>query len=367
MMSSSIKNVIAFLEKNAVSQSRQYTWDNSGLQICLSPDAETRKAALALDPSEGAINKAIDAGCELLITHHPLFFDKLKSINPANALGRKIIKAVQGNLNIISYHTSADLADFSLNDYLAEKVGATVKGGLVKEGKENWYKYAVFVPKGHEDAVRDAIDRAGAGVIGNYSKVTFNIEGTGTFLPMEGANPFIGKKDELERVGEYRIETVVTAPNLNRLIDEVIKAHPYEEVAYDVYKMEIGTEFSLGRRCSFGREFTLGEFLEIVKSRLGCEIVRYNGFPLDTKFTDFGIITGSGASMWRRSGVKLLLTGDMKHHDALDAYEAGICLVDAGHFETERCYMEHLAERINKELNIETIIIDESSPIKHMR
>lgn len=347
-----------------VSQSRQYSWDNSGLQICLNPNAEVKKIALALDPSEATITEAINMGCELLITHHPLFFDKLKNINSSNSLGRKVIKSIQANLNIYSYHTSADLADFSLNDYLVNKLGAEVKGGLVNEGIENWYKFAVYVPFGHEDKIRNAFDKAGAGVMGNYSKVTFNIEGFGTFQPMEGANPFIGKKDELEKVEEYRIETVVSQENLKKLIEEVKKVHPYEEVAFDVFKMEIGKEFSIGRKGSFGNEFTLKDFLEIVKNKLGCSNIRYNGFPLDTKFTEFGVVTGSGASLWKRSGVKLLLTGDIKHHEALDAYEAGVCMVDAGHFETERCYMEFLSEKIHKELNIETVVVDESSPIK---
>lgn len=367
-MSKCIKDITAFLEKHAVSQSRQYAWDNSGLQISFYPSAEIRKAAFALDPSEGVIDKTINEGCELLITHHPLFFDKLKNISYANAHGRKIIKAIQANLNIISYHTSADLADFSLNDYLAGKLGAEVKGGLINEGKENYFKYVVFVPKGHEDAVREAMHTAGAGVIGNYCKTTFNTEGIGTFQPMEGANPFIGKEGELEKAEEYRIETIVPAADLSRLIEEVTKVHPYEEVAYDVYKTETGKEYSIGRICSFGREITLGEFLDIVKKKLGCDSVRYNGFDRDMKFSEFGIVTGSGASMWKSmKGVKVLLTGDMKHHEALDAFEAGVCIVDAGHFETEKCYMEYLAEKLNKELNIETVIIEESSPIKYMR
>jgi dinuclear metal center YbgI/SA1388 family protein len=367
-MSKCIKEIKAFLEKYVVSQSRQYTWDNSGLQIGLYPQNKIRKAAFALDPSERVIDKTIKEGCELLITHHPLFFDKIKSISYSNAHGRKIIKAIQANLNIISYHTSADLADFSLNDYLAEKLGAEVKGGLVTEGKETYFKYIVYVPKGHEKSIRDAMHKAGAGVIGNYCKTTFNIEGTGTFQPMNGANPFIGKEGELEKVDEYRIETIVPAANLSRLIDEIAVVHPYEEVAYDIFKLENGKDYSIGRVCSFGREIKLGEFMEIVKNKLGCDCVRYNGFDTNMTFTEFGIVTGSGTSYWKSlQGIKVLLTGDMKHHEALDAYEAGVCVVDAGHFETEKCFMEYLAEKVNKEFNIETIIIEEESPIKYMR
>jgi dinuclear metal center YbgI/SA1388 family protein len=331
-------------------------------------DADIRKVGLALDPTEKVIAKAIEEGCELLVTHHPLFFGKVKNITPANPLGRKILQAVKAGLNIISYHTSADLADYSLNDFLCETLGAKVISGLVNEGKENYYKYVVFVPVGHEEAVREAIDRAGAGVIGNYSKVTFNLRGTGTFLPGEGANPFLGRKDELEYADEYRIETIVTAANLGRLIDEVTKAHPYEEVAYDVYKMEIGKEYSLGRVCGLGREVSLSEFLELVKDRLGCDAVRYNGTDTDMKFDRFGVITGSGASLWKSCrGVKVLLTGDMKHHDAVDAYEAGFTIVDAGHFETERIYMNYAAKILNEGLGVETVMIDEYSPIKYKR
>ena len=99
-------------------------------------------------------------------------------------------------------------------------------------------KIVVFVPETHTDIVREAMGKAGAGKIGNYSFCSFSTKGIGRFKPEQGANPHIGEVGKLEKVIEERIETVCPKEKLNEVIKAIKEAHPYEEVALDVYPLE---------------------------------------------------------------------------------------------------------------------------------
>ena len=98
-------------------------------------------------------------------------------------------------------------------------------------------KLVVFVPPDALDAVREAIFAAGGGRIGAYERCSWYTEGTGTFLPGEGASPAIGERGEESRVPECRLETVITADSQAAVVAAVLDAHPYEEPAYEVYEL----------------------------------------------------------------------------------------------------------------------------------
>ena len=363
-----IRDLRNYLEKGIADRDRQYDWDNSGNQI-VPDDREITKAAFALDPSEKVINKAIEEGCEVLITHHPLFFGSLKSLNFDKPFDRKVIKAIQNGLAVLSHHTSLDLADYSLNDHLCALLGGKVEENLITEGHIEMVKFVVFVPVTHSQTVRDAMAAAGAGNIGNYSDVSFSAEGTGRFRPCDGANPFIGRLGEMEEVHEHRIESIIEKSKVNNLIKEVIKAHPYEEVAYDVYPVIGGAEYGLGRVASYETAMPMSRFLDHVRFVLGADALRVNNSDLSGRVKRFAVVTGSGASVWKKciGRADVLVTGDMKHHEALDAREAGITIVDAGHFHTERIFMKYLAEKLSVKFNIKSVLIDEEPPIINWR
>lgn len=99
-------------------------------------------------------------------------------------------------------------------------------------------KIVVFVPETDAESVRTALGNAGAGRIGNYRNCSFSCKGTGRFQPESGANPHIGTIGELEAVAEERIETVCERSQLGAVVAAMKAAHPYEEVAYDVYALE---------------------------------------------------------------------------------------------------------------------------------
>ncbi len=363
-----VRDLRNFLEKGFADSSRQYEWDNSGNQI-IPEDRDITKAAFALDPSEKTINKAIEEGCEVLITHHPLFFGSVKSISGDRPFDRKVIKAIRSNLAILSHHTSLDLADYSLNDHLAGLLGGKTEGSVITEGKEELVKFVVFVPVTHAQKVRDAIAKAGAGHIGNYSDVSFSAPGTGRFMAGEGANPFLGKIGEIEEAEEERIESIIEKKNLKNLIKAVIESHPYEEVAYDVYPLLNGREYGLGRIAAYEKPMPMTQFLDQLRYILGADTLRINTSDFTGRVKKYAVITGSGASLWKKclGSADVLVTGDMKHHEALDAREAGMVIVDGGHFHTEKIYMSYLADRIAEKFNIKTVVIDEEPSIINWR
>lgn len=363
------KDIIRFIENDFTSLNRQYEWDSNGIQI-FAHDKKISKIVFTLEPTKDAIEFAIKEGCELMITHHPLFFRPLKYLDFSTPIGEKIIKCVKHGVNLLSYHTVLDRADYSLNDYLAELIGARVISGFTDFGKEEYYKLVVYVPRGYENKIIDAIDNAGGGKIGNYSKCTFYTDGIGTFLPEEGTNPFIGKIGRLEEANEYRLESIVKKKYLNSVINAVLSVHPYEEVAYDVYKLEIGDQFSLGRVCSFDEKVGFYDFFSILADKLGIENIKHNNPGDDFAFEKFAVVTGSGASLWKdckNQNIKVFLTSDMKYHDAVDAYENGVYIIDIGHYESEFIFMNYLSSLIAKKFNVKTIAYKNKVKINHWR
>jgi len=100
------------------------------------------------------------------------------------------------------------------------------------------FKIAFFVPVGHEEAVKEAMFAAGGGRIGAYDRCSWQVLGVGQFRPLEGAAPFIGTVDALERVAEYRVEMVCEEAVIEAVIAAMKAAHPYETPAYEVYRLE---------------------------------------------------------------------------------------------------------------------------------
>lgn len=107
----------------------------------------------------------------------------------------------------------------------------------IKVSKMDLYKLVFFVPVDNIDQVKESVFSTGAGKIGNYENCCFQVLGQGQFRPLLGANPVIGKVDKLEQLAEYRVEILCGADNIKQAVVALKQAHPYEEVAYEVYKV----------------------------------------------------------------------------------------------------------------------------------
>ncbi len=314
----------------------QEDYDNCGLITGHKTQAATG-ALLTLDCTEEIIDEAIKNNCNLIIAHHPILFSGLKKINGNNYVERTIIKAIQNNIAIYACHTNLDNVKQGVNKKLADRLG--LKNLHILAPKSNLLKkLVVFVPESHHQVVLDALFSAGAGHIGNYSNCSFNLEGTGTFKGNADTKPFLGKAGELSKEKEVRIETVFEFNKESKIISALLKAHPYEEVAYDIYAIankhgQIGS----GMIGELSTEMTENNFLAHVKKSL------MSGCLKHTKKTGklikkVAICGGSGRFLLKNainSGADAYITADFKYHEFFDA-EGKLLVVDAGHFETEQ-------------------------------
>lgn len=328
-------------------------WDNVGLHVG-DPTAQVSRVLVALDPTEASIEAAQQKDCQALLTHHPLILRPLHNITPSDETGRAILAAVRNNLSLISAHTNLDSAKHGLNDWLANRLGLQQCHPL-SEAAVELVKLAVFVPHEHAEAVAEAMFKAGAGHVGNYSHCSFRIAGEGSFRPGEGSQPFIGEVGEDERVEEVRIEAILPRRLSAKVVDKLCRAHPYEEVAFDIYPLHNRLAGAgLGRIGSLSEGTTLAAFADRVKQALGVSSLRRVGEP-DQPVRKVAVCGGSGASLLAaadRYGADLLVTGDLKYHDARQAQQRGVALLDAGHFATEQLAVAGMAEALTRETQL---------------
>lgn len=306
--------------------------DKIGLQIGrLNKPVEN--VMIALDVLEEVVDEAINRNVQLIIAHHPTIFRPLSKIATDTTSGKIIEKLIKHDIAVYAAHTNLDISVGGVNDLLAEALGLQNIDVLVPTYETKLKKLVVFVPESHADEIRKAIGEAGAGDIGNYSYCSFSGKGKGRFSPGEGTNPFIGTKGELEAVNEERIETIFPAVLEKTVLMAMLKAHPYEEVAYDIYPLENkGPTLGLGRIGTIS-EMTLKEFAEHVKKSLEVSGVRVVG-DLKSNVKKVAVLGGDGNKYWSQAmykGADVYVTGDLYYHVAHDAMMAGLNIVDPGH------------------------------------
>lgn len=318
------------------------SWDNVGLLLGEAGQS-VQKVLVTLDVDREAVEYAIAQGCSLIVAHHPLIFKPLSRINQRTELGRLISTLIKHDIAVYVAHTNMDAAEQGLGQWVAELFNLQDVKVLSNTGVQ-LYKIVVYVPKGSEDAVRDALAAGGAGQIGNYSHCTFQAPGTGTFLPLEGTNPYIGTVGTLERVEEVRLETIVPQQHLHRAISRMLVAHPYEEVAYDVYKLENKAPVGIGRLGRLPEPMTLRQLARHTEEVLKTTVLV--GGPLEQIVEKVALCPGSGGGLVNTAasqGADVLITGDVKYHEAMEAQARGLALIDAGHRATELPFVKRVA------------------------
>lgn len=342
--------VVEQLEKKAP-QKFAFKGDNVGLQVgCL--DKEVKRCLITLDITANVLEEAIDREVDLIISHHPLIYEPVSKIEINAGTGYIISRAIKNNLNIYSAHTNLDVApEIGVNSVLAEKLGLTDTGIIYTTHEGSYFKLVVFVPRGYEEQVRKAVCEKGAGWVGKYSNCTFLTEGTGTFKPLEGTMPFEGSKGKESKVREYRLETIVPEDSVPHVLEQVNSAHPYEEVAYDIYPVEnLKDEYGLGLIGNLITEMNTIDFIEHVKDKLNLKYLGSCGKQPE-KINKVALCGGSGEKLIDKAfleGADVYITGDIKYHPALEAMQSGYFVLDAGHFATERPLLESLKKYLEE-------------------
>jgi len=325
--------------------------DKIGLQVGTAAK-EVKRVLVTLDVTPKVVQEAIGIGAELIIAHHAVIYRPLAHLRtdtPAGALAAQLLKS---DIAVYISHTNLDTTEGGINDWMAEALELRGRDILEEVHTDQLYKLVVFVPDSHHRQVRDAVFAAGAGWIGNYSHCSFNIEGTGTFLAREGSDPFIGKKGQLTEAKEIRLETIVPMSVRKKVVSAMLKAHPYEEVAYDLYSIDLkGRSFGLGRVGKLEETETLDQFAERVKRALDVPFVRIVGDG-SKPIRKVAVLGGSGARYIRHAifaGADVLVTGDIDFHSAQDALAAGIAIVDPGHH-AEKIMKPNVAAWLSEQL-----------------
>jgi len=354
------KDIFSIMEKMAP-RNFAYDWDNPGLQIG-SSKKQVKRVMVTLDVLENVVDEAIEQQIDLIISHHPLLFQPVKKIDIDTPKGRTLQKLIQHHISVYSSHTNLDVAPGGVNDILCEKIGIKNTTNLIQTEKDRLYKVVIFVPETHLTDVMEAMSEAGAGHIGNYSHCTFQTKGQGTFKPLEGTNPFIGKKGELEFVNEVKIESIADKSILNKVIDSMVHAHPYEEAAYDIYPLENdGQAYGLGRVGKLQKSMSVQVLCNHMKDVLKLESLRVTG-SLDKEVKRIAVLGGSGEKYWSdalQKGADVYITGDMTFHAAQEAWQRGLVVIDPGHY-SEYVMKQAVKRYLDKELKNTDVKVIES-------
>ncbi|HPQ72265.1 MAG TPA: Nif3-like dinuclear metal center hexameric protein [bacterium] len=328
-------------------------WDNSGLQLG-DPTASVRRIGLALDPTLDAVRQVKAKDDSLLICHHPLFFRPPKQLDFSTPSGKIVREAVAGRVAIAAAHTNADWGVGGTNDMLAELLGLRDVQPFEPLYPHEFRKLTVFVPASHVEAVSEAIFAAGGGLIGDYAKCSYRLEGHGTYLPLAGADPYAGKVGALSIEPEVRMEVRVPVARIDGVLRAMKAAHPYEEVAFDLYPtLRQQPEGGRGRIGRLPRPSALGAFAKKAARIVKAGAPRRIGEAGQT-IENVVVVTGGGASFIDRMiGRKnaVLVTGDVGYHDACRARDHGVAVVDLGHYATELPFVNAMKTLLDRELS----------------
>lgn len=323
--------------------------DPIGLQIGRKSDS-VAKCLVSLDSGPSAIRAAAEVRAQAVIAHHAILYHPIHSIAGDSANVQAIRMAIEKKIAVLIAHTNWDAADGGVNDTLANLLSLQNIRPFGNNVPQLNYKLVTFVPAEHRDSVLDALSAIGCGVIGLYRRCAYYSPGKGTYEPQEGADPMIGQVGERETADEERIEILVPGEAKQAAIRALRETHPYDEPAFDLYPIESASA-SLPRMGDLTQAMEFAAFSHVVSERLKTEI-RAFGKP-NKQIRSVGVVGGGGGSDWMKSklaGCDAFVTGEVRHHEAVEASESGLCVIEAGHFATEQPGMAALRELMAGEL-----------------
>lgn len=348
-------------------------WDNVGLLVG-QKHKMIQNVLVALEVTDAVVDEAIEKNVDMIIVHHPLIFKAMKTITDDDPISKMVIKLIKNDINLYVAHTNLDASPEGTSAYLAEVLELSDIKVLDESLSAQWFKIHVYVPIDQTEQVKKAMFDHGAGKIQTYDHCAYTIEGQGQFRPLEGSKPFIGQENSLTQVAEVKIEVMVPEHLLNPVVEAMIKAHPYEVPAYDVFKTErVFSTGGIGVHGKLKKPLTLLDLSQQVKALLNLQHLKFVGKE-DQMMHRVSIVTGAGADYMKLAKIKsdVLITGDVKYHEAQDALQMGLALIDGGHYETEVFYMSRLKEILDKIFEEKSydvqVIMSETdiNPFKHL-
>lgn len=307
------------------------SWDNVGLLIG-DTNQEVNGILTTLDCTFDVVDEAIEKNINTIIAHHPLIFKGVKNINEGG-YGTIIRRLIQNNIQLIALHTNLDVYQYGVNAMLSKRIG--IKNAEILEPQtESYYKVQVFIPEENVVEFKDQMNDQGFASEGDYEYCFFSTTGDGQFKPVDGANPHIGQLNEIETVEEVKVEFMIQNNERAKAEHFINALHPYETPVYDFIPLTKSLNRGLGMIGDLPEQTTLKALASAIKTQLDIPSVRFTGNP-NALISKAAVIGGSGIGYEQyahQKGADVFITGDIKHHDALDAEIDGYHLIDINHY-----------------------------------
>lgn len=301
-----------------------------------------QRVMMTLDVRPEVVKEAIDKNIDLLIAKHPPIFRPVKRLNTDVPQEKMYADLLKHDIAVYAAHTNMDIIEDGLNDWFCELLGVKVENYLVKTHERHYKKLAVYIPVEQAEELRKALAQAGAGQQGNYDSTSFTTIGQGRFRPNDSAHPAIGEAGQLEKVQEAKVEVIFPEHLEQKILRAMYAVHPYEEVAYDLFKIDEPTKtWGLGRIGELSEEMPLDTFVAKVKEAFqldGLRVVRPTEKEVMVKRVT--ICGGSGEKFYPHAlsqKADVYITGDIYYHTAQDMQSAGLAAIDPGHYIESLC------------------------------
>lgn len=327
-------------------------WDNVGL-LAGSDDWPAMRVHVALDVTDAVAQRALDDAADLIVAYHPPIFRGTKRVTDrAEGPTRLLPDLLRSGVSVYALHTALDAAVGGTNDALLDLVGTRSRCPLTVDTHEHEYKLVVFAPAEEVATLRTALSGVGAGVIGAYSECSYALDGRGSFLGDASTNPTLGTRQQLEYVDETRLEMVVPRARIGEAVRTLYEVHAYEEPAFDIYPL-----VGVGARGQAG----LGRVGALDEALAGADIVRRLAEGVDLSVTQIvgdvdrtfqRVIAAAGSfgvDAFRDSEA-LVLTGELKHHEALQLLRRGVTALVLGHAQSEQPVLRRVAAALDEAL-----------------
>ncbi len=361
-----IRDLAAYIEAFAP-VAYQESYDNVGLLVG-DPGTDITGVLVTLDVTEAVVDEAVAKGCNVVVAHHPIVFKGLKKLTGSTYVERTVLKAIKNDVALYAAHTNLDNVAGGVNFTIAQKLNLQ-NVRILAPKTQLLKKLVTFVPVANTQRVLDALHTAGAGQIGNYSRVSFRVEGTGAYQAETGANPVLGEVGEYHKEAEHRIEVIFPSPRQQAILSALRQTHPYEEIAYDLYTLDNqNPEVGSGAVGELPEPMTGADWLAYLKACMNLNLIRHTPLP-DRPIRRVAVCGGVGSFLLPdavRAGADVFVTADYKYHEFFDA-DGRITICDIGHYESEVFTKEMIRGYLAKKFATFAVILSETdtNPVRY--
>ncbi|GAA4281403.1 Nif3-like dinuclear metal center hexameric protein [Gaetbulibacter aestuarii] len=342
-------------------------FDNVGLLVG-DKNAKLTGVLVTLDTLEPVVDEAIEKHCNLIVSFHPIIFKGLKKLTGENYVERVVMKALKHNIAIYAIHTALDNSFYGVNDMICNQLNLSNKRILIPQSG-TIKKLTTYVPTAEAETLRNALFKAGAGAIGNYSNCSFNVEGQGTYKANKDANPTIGDIGKRHTEPETKITVIFPKHKEKEILKTLFETHSYEEVAYEIMAIQNkNQQIGMGMIGEFETAMSEQDFLKFLKEKMNSEGIRHTEL-LGKSIKKVAVLGGSGSfaiQAAKGAGADAFVTADLKYHDFFSA-EKNILLVDIGHYESEQYTKNGIVAYLTKKITNFAIILStiNTNPVKY--